>query len=58
MQITSWAVYDAKVDELIGVWDKYADAEIYFNDHVDLFEGYLQLFPWAEMCWSTPSTLS
>lgn len=50
-----WCVYDVKVDEVIGVWNTYEDAEVYYNDHVDLFEGHLQLFPWDEFC--IPSAL-
>ena len=55
MHINSWCVYDAKTDEVIGVWDTYNQAETYFDDHVDLFEGYLQLFPWAECTFDQPS---
>jgi hypothetical protein len=57
MQTTSWCVYDAKADEVIGVWNTYSDAEIYFDDHVDLFEGHLQLFPWAEYTVTQPLSL-
>lgn len=58
MSITSWCCYDAKADEVIGVWDTYEQAETYFDDHCDLFEGHLQLFPWFEYCLTQPSPLS
>lgn len=57
MDNNSWCVYDAATDEVIGIWDTYKQAEGYFADHHDLFDGYLQLFPWAEYTVTQPFAL-
>ena len=56
--LVSWCVYDAMTDEVIGVWHTYEQAETYFDDHHDLYEGHLQLFPWSEYCLTQPTHLS
>tara|TARA_R100001443_G_scaffold66444_1_gene75503 strand:+ start:154 stop:312 length:159 start_codon:yes stop_codon:yes gene_type:complete len=44
-----WSVYDVAADDIIGVWNSYEDAEMFWLDHQHLTNINWQLFPCDEI---------